>query len=76
MSGWAWVWLVWMSVFAVVEGMALANKSKDDTLSEHVWKWFHVDGRRPTGFTWVLRGLLLTFLVWLVGHLGFGVWSF
>ena len=33
---WAYVWIAWTAMFAVVEGIALANKRDGDTLSENI----------------------------------------
>lgn len=74
MSGWTIAWLVWIAAFGVVEGLALANRTPGDTLSEHVWKWFGVRGRNGGGWTWK-RYALLAFLVWLLGHLTLGWWA-
>ena len=72
MSIWSWLWVAWLAVFGVVEGAALTNKSKDDTLSEHVWKWFAIGqpGDRPrfTGWVQARRFGLLAFLAWLAAH--------
>lgn len=70
---WAtWLWLVWGLYFLVVEGIALFNSRKGDTLSEHVWAWLGYDERRvgpPTGSERLRRFLTLAFLAWLVVHL-------
>lgn len=42
-------WVLWLALFAVIEGMALVNSRKGDTLSEHVWAWFGI-GSRYGGF--------------------------
>ena len=39
------LWLAWIVAFAVVEGFALRNDRKDDTLSEHLRLWFRTDTR-------------------------------
>jgi hypothetical protein len=76
MSWYTVAWLAWAAIFALVEGKALASKQPGDTLSEHVWAWFHVRDPRPTGLVWVLRSVLLIALTWLFLHLGFGWLSF
>jgi hypothetical protein len=65
-------WLLWFAGFLLLELPALANKRDGDTLSEHVWSWFHVQDSRHTAVTWILRCVLLLFLGWLFLHLGFG----
>ncbi|MDR3079608.1 MAG: hypothetical protein LBV60_01540 [Streptomyces sp.] len=37
---WPTVWIVWTLVFAVAEGIALANKQDNDTLSENFRRLF------------------------------------
>jgi hypothetical protein len=57
-------WLVLLAGFAVLETLAILDRDKGDTLSEHVW-WL---AGHP--LTWLL---LAAFLFWLVVHfLGFG----
>lgn len=68
------LWILWGGAFAAIEGAALLSREPGATLSEHIWAWFHVRDARPTRITWVLRGVLLAFLVWLVIHLTLGVW--
>jgi hypothetical protein len=35
-------WIAWALMFAVIEGIALFNKSRGDTLSEHLWAWLGI----------------------------------
>jgi hypothetical protein len=37
---WAGIWIGWSLVFAVAEGIALANKRDEDTLSENFRRLF------------------------------------
>ncbi|MDM4718429.1 hypothetical protein QTQ03_02035 [Micromonospora sp. WMMA1363] len=62
------LWIGWLAAFAIVEGIALFNKQPDDTLSEHVWKWFAVGSSQPTGWTRLRRFALLAFMAWLTLH--------
>lgn len=66
------LWLVWAAMFAIVEGVALANKTPGDTLSEHVWALFRTRrtdfGKTVTGTTRLRRFTLLAGLAWLVAH--------
>lgn len=71
----AWVFiLVW---FAVWETIAIVRKRRGDTLSEHVWAWFSLKGRkdklsRGQAF---LRFGFLAFWAWLTIHfLSGGAW--
>lgn len=60
------LWIVWLVMFGAIEGAALANKRKGDTLSEHTWRWFSIRGK---GKGWRARRFaLLAFLAWLVAH--------
>ena len=67
MSLFTWAWIFWLVMFAVVEGWALVNKDRGDTLSEHVWKWFKIR-EKPRQWTW-RRAALAVFLVWLLVHM-------
>ncbi len=42
MTWYTWAWVAWIIFFVVIEGIALRDRRKGDTLSEHVWKWFGV----------------------------------
>lgn len=71
----AWAWALWILAFAVLEGIGLWDNRPGGTLSELTWRTFRVRDRRPTALTWILRGILLAFLIWLTGHLGLGWWT-
>lgn len=64
-------WIMWFGFFAVIEGIALFNKERGDTLSEHIWKWFKINDK-PRSWT-VRRGALAIFLVWLTVHMTAGI---
>jgi hypothetical protein len=69
MTVWSWLWVCWLGAFAVIEGVALVRKDKGDTLSEHVWKWFHTQqGQKTDGTTRLRRFGLLAFMAWLAVH--------
>jgi hypothetical protein len=60
------LWLVWLMMAAAIEGVALFNKARGDTLSEHVWKWFSI---RDKGRGWLIRrSALAAFMIWLTLH--------
>lgn len=59
-------WIMWLIQFGVTEGLALANKTPGDTLSEHIWKWFSIKDK-STGWRLRRAGLVM-FLAWLVAH--------
>lgn len=65
--GFTVAWVMWLTMFGVIEGAAVLRKDRGDTLSEHVWKWFSVKEKAPG---WLARrGVLAAFLVWLTVHL-------
>lgn len=67
---WTLLWLGWAVYFLIVEGMALFNSTKGDTLSEHVWAFlgFSNGMRSPTGWTRLRRFVVLAFMAWLTFH--------
>lgn len=70
MSLWTFAWIGWGVYFAIVEGMALFNSKRGDTLSEHVWAFLGFsDGvRSPSGWTRLRRFVVLAFMAWLSVH--------
>lgn len=42
---WEVLWFCWVAAFAVIEGIAVKNDTPNDTLSEHLRKWFRTDTR-------------------------------
>lgn len=72
MDIWSWLWIGWLAAFGVLEGIALARKEPEDTLSEHIWRWFAIGrpGNRPkfTGLVQLRRFVLLAGLAWLAAH--------
>lgn len=54
-----WLWLAWGGLFVVIEGAALLNKKRGDTLSEHIW---FLRSRK------VGRFVVPAFLGWLAYH--------
>lgn len=71
----AWVFiLVW---FAVWETIAIIRKKRGDTLSEHVWSWFSLRGRKGDLTKWqaLSRFAFLAFWAWITIHfLSGGAW--
>jgi len=65
-------WTAWLGAFLALELPALANRRDGDTLSETVWRWFHVRDDRQTAITWAMRAVLSLFLTWLLFHLTLG----
>jgi hypothetical protein len=61
-------WLVWLVVgFGVPEAVALVRRRTDWTLSGQVWE---LEG---TGAS-ITRFVVAAVLVWLFGHMVFGLW--
>ena len=71
MDGYTVAWIMWIVMFLVIEGKAIIDKDRGDTLSEHVWKWFGVKSK-PLGWK-QRRWALAAFLGWLTTHLVTGV---
>lgn len=70
MDFWTIAWLVWLGIFVVLEGIAIANDDTGDTLSEKVWQWFNLVGpksklSRPRALA---RFIFLAFWAWLTIH--------
>lgn len=68
----AWGFII--AWFAVWEGLAIWRKRRGDTLSEHVWQWFSLRGKKDslTGTQAALRVGFLMFWAWLTFHFIFG----
>ncbi len=67
------LWAVWLLLFGAIEGTAIFNKKKGDTLSRHVWKFLGIQSKGyelPPGYKW-RRGGLAVFFVWLAQHFFF-----
>ena len=63
----SWMWVAWIAAFGVIEGVALFNKKKGDTLSENVWRWFKVKDPDSSGRS-LRMGVLGAFLIWMLVH--------
>jgi len=70
MSGFTFAWVMWLVMFAVIEGVAIFRKERGDTLSEHIWKWFQIRESKDWNFR---RAALAIFLVWLLVHMVSGI---
>lgn len=62
-DGWTWVWIAWILLGVVLEGVALARPAKGDTLSEQVWSLY-----AHSTFGKFAAWMVSAFLVWLVVH--------
>jgi hypothetical protein len=72
MADWVFTaaWIVMGLWFVVWEALALMRDDRGDTLSEHVWSWFQLKGRKD-GMAWwkvLLRLGFVCFWVWLTLH--------
>lgn len=75
MSGYTMAWAAWLAAFGVIEGKALLDRRRGDTLSEHVWRWFGTARDiQPSGWVKFRRFVLLSFLAWLTAHFLTGGW--
>jgi len=64
-NGFTVAWLAILGAGAATEVIALRSDRKDDTLSEHVWRWFGVkQGRKAK----TRRAVLVMLMVWLTAH--------
>jgi hypothetical protein len=71
MDGWTVAWLLWLAMFVAIEGAAIINPARGDTLSEKIWDWFRIQNK-PRQWTW-RRAVLAGFLVWLLVHFVAGI---
>lgn len=60
------LWILWGLAFAVIEGVAIRNDAKGDTLSEHFRRWFSTDTHRGRSAWIVTSGV---FFAWFVVHI-------
>jgi len=67
-------WAILGAAFLVLEGVAIRNDKRGDTLSEHVWKFLGVKGYKIPSFPWLRRGALAGLFVWLIPHFFLGWW--
>ena len=63
---WTLAWLLWIAAFAVIEGAALVNDKRGDTLSEHFRRWFRTDTHRGRTAWLVVSGV---FFAWFLIHI-------
>lgn len=82
-------WGGWIVAFLLVEIPAVCNAKLGDTFSETWWRWLRIGHgdrvmnrgelqvlkRFPLWVAIPLRLLIVAFGVWLIGHLGFGLWG-
>ena len=63
-------WILWLAAFGVLEAIALVRKARGDTLSEHVWQWFSLKGKKTPKkpHEVAIRYGFLAFWAWLTVH--------
>ena len=74
MTVFSWLWIAWGVLFMIIEGVAIVRKERGDTLSELVWAWFQLRGRKDDKKPWqvILRIVFMAFWCWLTVHFLFG----
>lgn len=82
-------WVLWIVAFLAVELPAVFNAKKGDTFSEAWWRFLRIRTGKVVGPQgdvvyvkpwplWIsvpLHLIIVAFGVWLIGHLGFGLWG-
>jgi hypothetical protein len=68
-------WALWLLAFGFYEGQAIFNAAEGDTFSEFWWILFKTNTDIPLWWSIVSRVAVAGFGVWLIGHLGFGLWG-
>lgn len=64
-------WVSWVGIFVLIEGVAVANDIREDTLSEHFRRWFRTDTKVGRSiWLWFSGGFMLWFCV---PHIALGV---
>lgn len=66
MTIWTVLWLLWGAAFVGIEGVAVLNDKREDTLSEHFRKWFRTDSHKGRTVWLVVSGL---FFAWFTTHI-------
>ena len=64
------LWVVWILMFVVIEAKAISNDVDEDTLSEHLRKWFNVDTHVGRTVWLIVSGV---FMAWFIVHIATGV---
>ena len=60
-------WILWILAFVGIEAVAVLNKEKGDTLSEHFWKLFDIKHTETPSK--IMRFGALAGLTWIYVHL-------
>lgn len=59
-------WIAWFLMFAVIEGIAIFNDKKNDTLSEHIRLWLSTHEKLGRTIWIVISGI---FFAWFIIHI-------
>ena len=72
MTGYSWLWILWIGLFGAIEGWALwrnrDNRDKSRTLTAHVIGWFNLGSEGWNPRRNPLRWVFAAFAVWLGWH--------
>lgn len=79
---WSAIWALWLigavASFVILEAVALSFSVRD-TLTDTSRTWLHVvTGQSPDHWTsthQIVAVLMLVFMIWLFGHIIFGIWG-
>lgn len=63
-----YLWIGWILYFVGVEYMALKDKKKGDTLSEHWWEFFGTFKSNPNNWQKAGRAVAAGGFAWLAYH--------
>lgn len=69
------IWIAWLAAlitsFGVIEGIALVNKAKGDTLSERTRQWLGIDPPKPQRHLYIplFVASLVGLVAWFITHI-------
>ncbi len=67
-SKYTWLWIGWILYFVGVEYMAIKDKKKGDTLSEHWWQISGTFESKPNNWQKGGRVIMAGGMAWLAYH--------
>jgi hypothetical protein len=79
-TGWGWYWLTWMFVGFLAPELYAVFTNSYNTLSWQFWGLEKINFAHPFDFAdwnwlhYTMGSLVLIFVVWLGGHIIFGIW--
>lgn len=68
-------WALWVGAFLAYELPAVINGAQGDTFSEFFWGLFRINETLPLWQSIPIHATIVAFGIWLIGHLGFGLWG-